>query len=63
MEKCCCLESEFDFDHHFAFLNNFLKRQTVLLSGISFDPSRGSFSKKVSKTETDLPFRFCKIVL
>ena len=44
---------KFDFDHHFAFLTNFLKWQNFLLSGILFGSSRGSFSKK-----TDLPFRF-----
>ena len=51
-----------DFDHHFAFLTNFLKRQNFLLSDILFGSSRGSFSKK-DLSKTDLPFRFCKIGL
>ena len=33
-----------DFDHYFAFLANFLRRQNFLLSGILFGSSRGSFS-------------------
>ena len=52
---------KFDFDHHFGFLTNFLKRYNFLLGGILFGSSRGSFSKKLSKT--DLPFKFCKIGL
>ena len=38
---------KFDFDHHFAFLTNFLTRQNFLLSDILFGSSRGSFSKKI----------------
>ena len=30
---------KFDFDHHFAFLTNFLKGQNFLLSGILFGSS------------------------
>ena len=53
---------ELDFDHHFAFLTNFLKRYNFLLSDILLGSSRGSFSKK-KLCKTDLPFRFCKIGL
>ena len=52
--------SKFDFDHHFAFFTNFLKRQNFLLSDILFGSSRGSFSKKCVQNG---PFRFCKIGL
>ena len=53
---------KFDFDHYFAILTNFLKRQHFLLSGIWFGSSKGSFSKK-KLSKTDLPFKFCKIGL
>ena len=55
-------EGKFDFDHHFAFLTNLLKRQNFLLSAILFSSSKGSISKK-NLSKTDLPFRFCKIGL
>ena len=55
-------KGKFNFDHHFAFLTNFLKIQNFLLSGILFGSSRGSFSKN-NLSITDLPFRFCKIGL
>ena len=51
---------KFDFDHYFAILTNFLKRQHFLLSGIWFGSSNG-LKKNLSKT--DLPFKFCKIGL
>ena len=41
-----------DFEHHFAFLTNFLKTETFLLSGIFFSSSRGSFSKKICPKRT-----------
>ena len=50
-----------DFEHHFAFLTNFLKTETFLLSGIFFSSSRGSFSKK-NLSKADLPFIFCLFV-
>ena len=55
-------EGKFDFDHHFAFLTNLLKRQNFLLSAILFSSSKESISKK-KLSKTDLPFRFCKIGL
>ena len=53
---------KFDFDHYFAILTNFPKRQHFLGSGIWFGSSKGSFSKK-NLSKTDLPFKFCKIGL
>ena len=53
---------KFEFDYYFAFLTNFLKKKNFLLSGISFNSSRGSFFKK-NLSKTDHPFKFCKIGL
>ena len=54
---------KFDFDHHFAFLTDFLKRYNFLLAGIFFGSiAKRSFSKRFL-FKTGLPFRFCKIGL
>ena len=52
-------KGEIDFDHHFTFLTNFLKRYNFLLSGILSGSSRGSFSIFLSKT--DLPSDFVEL--
>ena len=53
---------KFDFDHHFAFLTNFLKIYNFLLDGIIFGSSRGSFSKKncLKRTFPSDLFIFCR---
>ena len=53
---------KFNFDHHFAFLTNFLKRQNFLLSGFLFG-RRIIFKKNVSKTLNRPSLQICKIGL
>ena len=47
---------KFDFDHHFAFLTEFLKNDKTFCLVASFSARREGRFQKISKT--DLPFRF-----